>query len=175
MLNISRGHVHFNFLANEIIWSRLLIQIHILIDKQCKSKSVGFWKSHLIWLYTVCKGWVYPDSAGQGLIPSLFQTSQHLIIAFCDSDSSCPKLWISFMLASDFHGISFVIICVSLWDFSNNNEVKPPTRTENIWANAQQNIQQDLCDQYRLRSACTSTSQSAFYVNLNRAVIGPSG
>ena len=35
--------------------------------KQCRSRSVGF-RSQLIWIYTVCKGSVYPGSAGQGLI-----------------------------------------------------------------------------------------------------------
>ena len=42
-------------------------QIHILNDKQCKFRSVGFFRSQLIWIYTVCKGRVYPGSAGQGL------------------------------------------------------------------------------------------------------------
>ena len=41
--------------------------IHIPYGKQCKSKSVGFFRSQLIWIYTVCKGRVYPGSAGQGL------------------------------------------------------------------------------------------------------------
>ena len=36
--------------------------------KQCRSRSVGFFRSQLIWIYTVCKGSVYPGSAGQGLI-----------------------------------------------------------------------------------------------------------
>ena len=36
-------------------------------DKQCRSRSVGFWRSKLIWIYTVCKDRVYPDSAGLGL------------------------------------------------------------------------------------------------------------
>ena len=34
--------------------------------KQCRSRSVGFFRSQLIWIYTVCKGRVYPGSAGQG-------------------------------------------------------------------------------------------------------------
>ena len=41
-------------LANQITWSRLSKQIHILYDKQCRSRSVGF-RSQLIWIYTVCK------------------------------------------------------------------------------------------------------------------------
>ena len=28
----------------------------ILNEKQCRSKSVGFYRSQLIWIYTVCKG-----------------------------------------------------------------------------------------------------------------------
>ena len=43
--------------------------------KQCRSTSV-FWRSQLIWIYTVCKGRVYPGSAGQGLTSCLlFQDS----------------------------------------------------------------------------------------------------
>ena len=53
--------------ANQITWSRLLIQIHILIYKQCRSRSVGFFRSQQIWIYTVCKGRTYPGSAGPGL------------------------------------------------------------------------------------------------------------
>ena len=48
-------------------WSRLLLWIHILNGKQCRSRSVGFWRSQLIWIYTVCKGRVCSGSAGQGL------------------------------------------------------------------------------------------------------------
>ena len=43
------------------------MQNHILNDKQCRSRSVGFFRSQLIWISTVCKGRVYPGSAGQGL------------------------------------------------------------------------------------------------------------
>ena len=41
--------------------------IHILNDKQCRSRSVGF-RSHLIWIYTVCKDRAYLGSAGLGLM-----------------------------------------------------------------------------------------------------------
>ena len=67
MLNKLRRHAHFQFSASQITWSRLLTQIHILNDKQCRSRSVGFWRSQLIWIYTVCKGRACPGSAGQGL------------------------------------------------------------------------------------------------------------
>ena len=36
-------------------------------DKQCRSRSVGFFRSQLIWIYTVCKGRVHTGSAGQGI------------------------------------------------------------------------------------------------------------
>ena len=61
-------HTYFELTANQITWSRLLRQIHILNAKQCGSISVGFSRSQLIWIYTVCKRNVYPGSAGQGLI-----------------------------------------------------------------------------------------------------------
>ena len=51
--------------------SDYLIQIvdtNAHIGKQCRSRSVGFFRSQLIWIYNVCKGRVYPGSAGQGLI-----------------------------------------------------------------------------------------------------------
>ena len=66
MLNKLRWHAHFQLSANQITWSRLLIQIHILNGKQCRSRSVGFFRCQLIWIYTVCKGRAYPGSAGQG-------------------------------------------------------------------------------------------------------------
>ena len=67
LLNKLRCHAYFQFSANQITWSSLLIQIHILNDKQCRSRSVGFFRSQLIWIYTVCKDRVYPGSEGQGL------------------------------------------------------------------------------------------------------------
>ena len=61
-------HSHFCFSTNQITWSWLLIQIHILNTKQWTSRSVGFFRSQLIWIYTVCKSRAYPDTAGQELI-----------------------------------------------------------------------------------------------------------
>ena len=58
-LFINPCHAHFQFSANQITLSRLLILVHILNDKQCRSRLVGF--------CTVCKGRVYLDSAGEGL------------------------------------------------------------------------------------------------------------
>ena len=48
LLNRLRCHTYFQFSANQITWSSLLIQIHILNDKQCRSRSVGFFRSQLI-------------------------------------------------------------------------------------------------------------------------------
>ena len=67
MLNKLRCHAQFSFSANQIAWSRILILIHILNVKQCRSRSIGFFRSQLIWIYTVCKSRVYLGSAGQGL------------------------------------------------------------------------------------------------------------
>ena len=44
-----------------------VIQIHILNHKQCRSRSGGFYRSQLIWIYTVCKDRVFPGLAGLGL------------------------------------------------------------------------------------------------------------
>ena len=41
MLNKLRCHTLFEFPANQIPWSRLLIQIHTLNGKQCRARSVG--------------------------------------------------------------------------------------------------------------------------------------
>ena len=38
-----------------------------LNDKQCRSRSVGSWRSQLIWINTICKDRAYPGSAGPGL------------------------------------------------------------------------------------------------------------
>ena len=54
MLNKLRCHTHFWFTTNQITWSGFLIEIHILYDKQCRSRSVSFFRSQLIWIYTVC-------------------------------------------------------------------------------------------------------------------------
>ena len=39
MLNKLRCQAYFIFSANQITWYKLLIQIHILIDKQCRSET----------------------------------------------------------------------------------------------------------------------------------------
>ena len=45
----------------------LILIVYILNCKQCSSRSVGFFRSQLIWIYTVCKGRVYQGSAAEGL------------------------------------------------------------------------------------------------------------
>ena len=81
-MNKLRCHAHFEFSANHITWSRLLLEIRILNGKQCRSRSVGFFRSQLIWIYTVCKGRVYPGSAGQGLkcICASFLWKKHYLL-----------------------------------------------------------------------------------------------
>ena len=57
-----------------ITWFQLLIQIHILNDKQRRSR----FRSQLIWIYTVCQNRAYPGSAGLGL--SIAQRKQTLTV-----------------------------------------------------------------------------------------------
>ena len=73
MLNKLRCQAHFQFWANQIAWFRLLIQVQKLYGKECRSKSVGFFRSRLIWTYTVCKCRAYLGSAGQGLNKWIYQ------------------------------------------------------------------------------------------------------
>ena len=63
LLNKLRCHALFKFTANQIVdinshtgteWQTVQIQISWLL------------RSQLIWIYTICKGRVYPCSAGQG-------------------------------------------------------------------------------------------------------------
>ena len=82
MLNKLRRHAHFRLSANQITWFILLVQTHILNDKQCRSKSVSFWRSQLIWIYTVCKGRAYLGSAGQGLICFYDKTSSFTLYVY---------------------------------------------------------------------------------------------
>ena len=86
-----RCYAHFKLSASQITWSRLLIQIHILNDKQCRSRSVGFFRSQLIWIYAVCKGKVYPVSAGLGWSP--YHTWSKIWISLFD----CLLIFLSFM------------------------------------------------------------------------------
>ena len=73
LLNKLGCHTHFSFSANQITWSRLLIQI--LNGKQCRSRSVGFFRSQLIWVSEAnwsgstlfAKAWHIHVSAGLGI------------------------------------------------------------------------------------------------------------
>ena len=66
LLNKLRCHTLFKFSANQITWSRLLIQIHILNGKQCRSRSVGFFKPTDLDLHCL-QNRTYPGSTGLGL------------------------------------------------------------------------------------------------------------
>ena len=58
---------------------------------QCRSRSVGFFRSQLIWIYTVCKGRIYQGSAGQGLKwLKLFKTS---CILFAKKSCISSAVW----------------------------------------------------------------------------------
>ena len=85
MLNKLRCHPHFQFSDNQITWSRLLIQIYIFNGKECRSRSVGFFRSQLIWIYTVCKDRTYPGSAGLGTINRYTLTGKYTRLAIDES------------------------------------------------------------------------------------------
>ena len=56
--------------------------------KQYRSRSDGFFRNHLIWIYTVCKGRAYLGSAGPGLnMPTGFKMD-----LFKFKDNYCKKL-----------------------------------------------------------------------------------
>ena len=54
ILNKLRCDAHFQFPANQITWSGVLMESHIFNDKQCRSISVGFFRSQLIRIYNIC-------------------------------------------------------------------------------------------------------------------------
>ena len=104
MLNKLRCHTHLQILADQIAWSSLLIQIHMLNVKQCRSRSVGFWRSQLIWIYTVCKYRAYPVSAGLGL---MFHSKTSLLNIITD-----VWLWASWSLNLM---TAVLLLCVCSW------------------------------------------------------------
>ena len=55
LLNTLRCHAHFSFKANQITWSGFLTEIHIFNVKECRSRSVGFFRSQLILIYKFAK------------------------------------------------------------------------------------------------------------------------
>ena len=109
MLNKLRCHARFQFSANQIAWSRLFIQIHMLNDKQCRSRSVGFFRSQLIWIYTVCKGRVYADSVEQGL---------NLTFTTLWMNSADDNLMIFFFFFNQKTGFFLIQQMMILWYFS---------------------------------------------------------
>ena len=99
MLNRLRCHSHFEFSANQITSFRKLIQSHILNDKQYRFRSVGFFRSQLIWISTECtecKSRAYLCSAGPGLSCtysnySNLPQSWEAILLFPHAQYSCCK------------------------------------------------------------------------------------
>ena len=112
MLNELRCHAHFQNSANQITWSRLLIQIHILSGKQCRSRSVGFFRSQLIWIYTVFKGRAYPGSAGPGLINSFISLFKHMSLV---ARKRLLKLSVESIFQCTCLGPLNKAICLGLW------------------------------------------------------------
>ena len=93
-------------------WSSLLIQIHILNDKQWRSRSVGFFRSQLIWIYTVWKGRIYAGSALQGLKDLLAQgfslqqrPDRTLLVYLLEEDMKNTVLTLSIQLPYQTNGI----------------------------------------------------------------------
>ena len=93
MLNKLSCHAHFWFSANQITWSRLFIQSQKLTVRQYRTRSVGFFRSQLIWIYTVCKGRAYLGSARLGLIQCMIILQQ---ISSSDHFYLCLALWVKF-------------------------------------------------------------------------------
>ena len=130
MLNKFRWHAHFKSSANQITWSRLLIQIHILNDKQCRSRSINFFRSKLIWIYTVCKSRTYPGSAGQGLKQSVFVLCFFLLL-----NSTCDNSYVGLMtIKHKLH--SKTTFAHSFWNSIVPITVSWPLTITTLWANS---------------------------------------
>ena len=102
--------------SDYLIW---IVAIKSHNGKQCRSRSVGFFfRSQLIWICTVCKGRVYPGSAGQGLRSSHFYSCPlcFLFLVVLVLFVLCGTLW---LLAVFFH-ILFCSLsyCCVLWTLS---------------------------------------------------------
>ena len=75
MTRVKKTRSFLIFSQSDYLIQIKLLQIHILNGKQSRSRSVGFFRSQLIWICTFCKGRVYPGSAGQGLNEKVKATS----------------------------------------------------------------------------------------------------
>ena len=114
----------------------------MLNDKQCRSWLVGFFRSQLIWIYTVFKGRVCPGSAGQVLI------FRKKIVQSAKTDR---KLWI-FQIRH-----FFLLLSKFQWDYWQKNE----QISQNI-------IRKVLCSCWRMHSmkmqislyVCVTSDQS---------------
>ena len=101
-----------------------VISIHKLNEKQCRSWSDGFFRSHLIWIYTVFKGNDYPGSAGQGLnyvvgicqkyLGKVLLTCTHYIINFEYTITENSFLII-------FITCPWPYLCIFVWIIKNTN------------------------------------------------------
>ena len=127
LLNKLRCHTYFQFTANQITSSGFLLKICIPNGKQCRSRSIGFFRSQLIWIYTVWKGRVYPGSAGQGL-SKVYASNQNLFLIFQPSltlillNPSMPCLCQQCRSGSVGFITDLDLCClpVSLWLYINN-------------------------------------------------------
>ena len=96
-----------------------MLQIQILNGKQSRSRSVGFFRSQLIWIYTVCKERIYPGSAWQGLTNILYTRHAELQRVYVDSLRTFVfvVLRIQFCLFYDME-----IMCIQSAMFINKNQ-----------------------------------------------------
>ena len=103
--------------------------------KQCRSRSVGFFRSQLIWIYSVvCKGRVYPASAGQGLTLCVLSNFECFFV-FCGFyfllfqknlsriSSECQTVWIQIRPDLLLHLIWVLFVCVEVLRPSQPNGV----------------------------------------------------
>ena len=58
---------HFLISANQIAWSKLLIQIHLWMTNSADPDHLASDEAHLIWIYTGLQRKGYPGPAGSGL------------------------------------------------------------------------------------------------------------
>ena len=90
-----------------------VISIHKLNEKQCRSWSDGFFRSHLIWIFTFFKGNAYPGSAGQGFnVHTIFKSA---IIHLRDPRTGLSSLLtVHFLLGNLQTGLFSPFFCESL-------------------------------------------------------------
>ena len=94
------------------------IYIHFDINlvpngKQCRCRSVGFFRSLLIWIYTVCEGRAYHCSAGQGLTHFSQEPHKRITCKQCRpiSDAAECGIWSGSTLFTSYIGIFIKHTC----------------------------------------------------------------